>query len=91
VWKNIKEKTKIPPQETVCQHKRKQHKTLFNEECLKFVDQRKQAELQCLRDPKRSNADNLNNVRCKNIRDFKNQSPPKVSLLWRSGGACVVI
>jgi hypothetical protein len=78
VWKNIKEKTKIPPQETVCQYKRKQHKILFNEKCLKFLYQRKQVELQCLHDPKRSNADNLKNVRCKNIRHFKNQAPPEI-------------
>jgi hypothetical protein len=75
MWKNIKEKTKIPHQETVCQHKRKQHKILFNEECLKFVYLRKQVELQYLHDPERSNADNLKNVRCKNIRHFKNQTP----------------
>jgi hypothetical protein len=57
VWKNIKEETIIPDQEILCQFKRKQHKTLFDEECLKFEDQRKQAELQSLHDPKRSTAE----------------------------------
>ena len=74
---NIKEKAEIPHQENVCRYKQKQHKILFNEECLKFVDQRKQTELQYLHKPKLSNADNLNNVRCKNIGHFKNQRPPE--------------
>jgi hypothetical protein len=37
-----------------------------------FFDLRKQAELQCLHDPKRSNTYDVNNVRCENIRHFIN-------------------
>ena len=36
----------------------------FDEECLHFLDQRKQAKMQCLHDPNQSNVGNLNNVRC---------------------------
>ena len=35
----------------------------FDKECIDFLDQRKQAKMQWIRDPNRSNVDNLNNVR----------------------------
>jgi hypothetical protein len=35
----------------------------FDEECLHFLGQRKQAKMQWLQDPNRSNLDNLKNVR----------------------------
>ena len=41
----------------------KQHKPWFEEECLCFLDQRKQAKVQWLQDPNQSKVDNLNNVR----------------------------
>jgi len=41
----------------------KQHKPWFDEECLGFLDQRKQAKMQWVQDPRQSNVDNLNNVR----------------------------
>jgi len=41
----------------------KQHKPWFAEECLGFLGQRKQAKMQCIQDPRKSNVDNLNNVR----------------------------
>jgi len=41
----------------------KQHKPWFDEECLGFLDQRKQAKKQWAHDPSQSNVDNLNNVR----------------------------
>jgi hypothetical protein len=41
----------------------KQHKPWFEEERSSFLDQREQAKLQWLQDPKQSNVDNLNNVR----------------------------
>ena len=50
----------------------KQHKPWFDEECLGFVEQRKQAKMQGLQDPNQSNVDNLNNVRRKASRHFKN-------------------
>jgi hypothetical protein len=42
-----------------------QHKAWFDEDCLRFLDQRKWVKIQWLQDPKQSNVDNLNNVRHK--------------------------
>ena len=41
----------------------KQHKPWCAEECLDFVDQRKQATIQWVQDASQSDADNLNNTR----------------------------
>ena len=41
----------------------KQHKPWFYEECLGFLDQRKQVKKQWVEDPRQINVDNLNNVR----------------------------
>ena len=51
----------------------KQHKPWFDEECLRFLDQRKQAKMHCIHDPKQSNVGNLNNVRGDASRDFRNK------------------
>ena len=51
-------------------YKQKQHKPWFDEECLKFLDQRKEAKMQWLQDQNRSNVGNLNNVRCAASRCF---------------------
>jgi hypothetical protein len=39
----------------------------------RFLDQRKQAKMQGVQDPSQSNVDNLNNVRCKASRQFRNK------------------
>jgi hypothetical protein len=49
-------------QENLGLYELKQHKPWFDEECSRFLDQRKQAKMQLLQDPNRSNVDNLNNV-----------------------------
>jgi hypothetical protein len=51
----------------------KHHKPWFVEECLKLVDQRKQAKLQWLLDPSEVNEDNLSNVRNEASRHFRNK------------------
>jgi len=38
-----------------------------------FLDQRKQAKMQCLQNPNQSNVDNLNNIRCAASRHFRNK------------------
>jgi hypothetical protein len=43
-------------------HELKQHKPRFDEECLDFLDQRKQAKMQWTQDQSQNNVDNLNNV-----------------------------
>jgi len=44
---------------------------LFDEECLRFLDQRKQAKMQWLQEPNQSNVDNQNTVRCKASRHIE--------------------
>ena len=62
VWENIKENIKTSAKESLGLHELKQHKPWFDEECLHFLDERKQAKLQWVQDPSQRNVDNLNNV-----------------------------
>ena len=62
-WENIKENIKTSAKESLGPHESKQHKPWFDEECLHFLDERKQAKLQWVQDPSQRNVDNLNNVR----------------------------
>ena len=66
-WENITENIKTTAKEL------KQHKPWFDEECLGFLDQRKQVKMQWIHDPRQSNADNLNNVRLDASRHFRNK------------------
>jgi hypothetical protein len=50
----------------------KQYKPCFDEKCLGFSDQRKQAKMQWKQDPSQCNVDNLNNVRRDASRYFRN-------------------
>jgi hypothetical protein len=61
VWENIKENIKTLAKECLCLHEWKQHKTWFDKECVDFLDQRKQAKMQWIQYPSRSNVYNLNN------------------------------
>ena len=54
-------------------HELKRHKPWFDQECLGFLDQRKQAKMQWIQDPSQSNLDNLNNVRRDASRHFRNK------------------
>jgi len=65
VWENIKESLGL--------HKLTQHKPRVDKECLGFLDQRKQAKMQWIHDPRQSNVDNLNNVRHDASRHFRNK------------------
>ena len=51
----------------------KQNKPRFDEECLGFLDQRNQAIMQRIQDPRQSNVDTLNNVRREVSRHFRNK------------------
>ena len=51
----------------------KQHKPWFDEECIHFLDERKQAKLQLVQDPSERNVDNLNNVRREASRHSRNK------------------
>jgi len=72
-WKNIKENIKTSAKESLGLHKLKQRKLWLDKECVGFLDQRKQAKMQWIQDPSRSNVDNLNNVRCDASRHFRNK------------------
>jgi hypothetical protein len=60
-------------EESIWLHELKQHKPWFDEECLSFLDQRKQAKIQWIQDPSQSNGDNLNNVRRDVSRHLRNK------------------
>ena len=72
-WENIKENIKTSAKESLGLHELKQHKPWFDKECLGFLYQRKQAKMQWLQDPSKSNLDNLNNVRRDVSRHFRNK------------------
>jgi hypothetical protein len=62
-WESMKENIETSATESLGMHERKQHNPCFDKECLLILDQRKQAKMQRIQDPSRSNIDNLNNVR----------------------------
>jgi len=70
---NIKENIKTSAKDSLGLHELKQHKPCFDEQCLGFLDQRKQAKMQWIQDPSQSTVDNLNNVRCDANRHFRNK------------------
>jgi len=70
-WKNIKGRIKTSAKGSLGLHGLKQHKPWFDEECLGFLDQRRQAKMQRLQDQNQSNVDNLNNVRREASRHFR--------------------
>jgi hypothetical protein len=51
----------------------KNHKPWFDDGLSKQLDQRKQAKLQWLQNPRRINGDNLNNIRREASRHFRNK------------------
>jgi hypothetical protein len=71
-WENVKENIKTSARQSLGLHELKQHKPWFDEECLGFLDQRKQAKMQWLRDPSQSTVDNLNSGRREASRHFRN-------------------
>jgi len=53
-WENIKENIKTSAKESLGLYELKQHKPLFDEECSRFSDQRKQVKMERLHDPSQS-------------------------------------
>jgi hypothetical protein len=72
-WDNTRENIKISAQECLGYCESKHCKPLFEEGCSKSVDQRKQAKLQWLQDPREANEDNLSDVRREASRHFRNK------------------
>ena len=56
-WENIKENIKTSAKESLGLCKLKQRKPWFDEECLHFLDERKQAKMQCVQDPSQRSVD----------------------------------
>ena len=69
----MKENIKISAKGSLGLYELKQHKPWFDEESLRFFDQRKLANMQWLRDQNQSNIGNLNNVRREASRHFRNK------------------
>jgi len=72
-WENIKENIKTLAKESLGLYEFKQNKPWFDEECLRFSDQRKRAKMHWIQDPNQSNVDNLNKVRREVSRHFRNK------------------
>jgi len=53
-WENSKENIKTSAKESLGLHELKHHKSWFDEECLGFLDQRKQAKMQWVCDPSKA-------------------------------------
>jgi hypothetical protein len=70
VWENTEENIKTSGKKRVGMDELKQHKSWYNE-CLGFVDQRKQSTVQRIQNPSLNNVDNLNNVRREDSRHFR--------------------
>jgi len=73
LWEKNKEHSKTSAKDILGVYGLKQQKPWFDEECLNFLDQMKQAKLQWLQDTKQHNVGNLNNVRCESSRHFRNK------------------
>jgi hypothetical protein len=57
-----------------------QYKPWFNEECLRFLPQRRQDLIQWLQNRNQSNVDNLNSVRREASRHFRNKNKEYLKL-----------
>ena len=72
-WEHIVENIQTSAKESLGLHELNQNKHWFDDECLGFLDRRKQAKLQWIQDSSQSNFDILNNVRCEVSRHFRNK------------------
>ena len=72
-WENIQENVKTSAKDSLGLYEMKQHKPWFDEECLSFLNQSKQAKMQWLQDPNQSNVHYLNNVRHEASKHFRNK------------------
>ena len=70
-WENVKENKRTSAEESLGVCEFKQYKPLIYEECLRFIDERKQATVQWVQDPSQSNVDNPYNLRLEGCRHFR--------------------
>ena len=72
-WEDIKESIRTSAKESLGVQDQKKYKPWFDEECLGFLDRRKQAKMQWMQDPSQSNGETLNKVRRDASRHFRNK------------------
>jgi hypothetical protein len=72
-WESIRENIKTSAKENLGYQKLKHNKPWFDDDCLKLIDQWKQAKLQWLQNPNQINRDNLQNLRHDTSRIFRNK------------------
>jgi hypothetical protein len=60
---NIMKNIEASPKKNVSLYELNQHIPWLDEECSRFLAQRKQAKMQWLQEPNQSNVDDINNVR----------------------------
>jgi hypothetical protein len=72
-WESITENIKTSAKDNLGCQKLRHNKSWFDDECSKLIDQRKTAELQWLQNPSQLNGDNIQNLRRKTSRIFRNK------------------
>jgi hypothetical protein len=72
-WKSIRENMKMEATDRRGYYELKQYKPWFDEACSNILDQRRQAKLQWLQDPRHTKGDNLKYVTCETSRTFRNK------------------
>jgi hypothetical protein len=72
-WEKVKKNIKTSAKSSLSLHEWQQYKPWFDEECLGYLDQRKQAKMQWFQDPNQRNVDNANNVRRDANSHFRNK------------------
>jgi hypothetical protein len=70
----IKENSKTSVEESTGLYELKQYKPQINEKCLRFINHRKQAKMQCLKYPDQSTVDNPYNLRPEAHRHFRTKN-----------------
>jgi hypothetical protein len=73
-WENIKENIRTSAKESLGLCELNKQEPWLCKECLRLLDQRKQAKMHWLQDPKQSNVDNINKVRRETSRHFRNKN-----------------
>jgi hypothetical protein len=72
-WESIRENIKTSAKDNLGCQQMKHNKPWCNDECLKLIDQQKQAKLQWQQNPSQINGDNLQNLRHETSRTFRNK------------------
>jgi len=72
-WENIKENIQTSANQSLGLNEMKQNTPWFDDDCLDFLDQRKQVKMQWIQDPSQNNVGILNNERREDSSHFRNK------------------